>query len=137
MRATLISQLVSQVAFSFEPEGLVYLSGQRYFSDDGKMIFEYCNLTGFFERKFDQKTVSCKIVYLHESETVGFRNKQPIKDVFDVEVEQRKVLTEKNGDEMKKELKRINNDPLYFMVYYKQQYSLVRDIVICKTRRHR
>jgi hypothetical protein len=104
------------------------------------MKLEYCRLNDFLEKEFDNKEVSEKIVYLHEPVRDNmFISTQPSISVFDVEVETREVLTEKIGAEMKKELKKVTNDPLYLMIYYGNVHIInpIREIVICKARRHR
>lgn len=118
MRVTFISQLAYQVAFSFEPDGLIYISCHRYIGF-GKMRLNYARLGDFLQKEFKLEEARQTIVYLHESERKNIcLGRQPAITVFDVEILKREILLEKCGDKMRKELKKIKYDPLHLAIHY-------------------
>ena len=122
MRATFISNLINQVAFSFEPEGLLYVSVDKIINVDGNMIFKYSRLEVGYTKLYKKDDLLETPVFLYEDTNNIFREQQPENTVFDIDISsKREVLIEKSGSYLKNEFKRLKNDSVYFYLKYCQR----------------
>ena len=119
MRATLISELIDQVAFSFEPDGLLYISGNRFVNGNGNFIFKYGRMEVSYTKLYTPEEVSTTPVFLYDTSEHTFYKTQPENTVFEIDVSsKREVLIEKSGTYLKNEFKRLKEDPVYFYLKY-------------------
>jgi hypothetical protein len=118
MRATLVSQLCSSVAFSFEPEGLIYISNNSYITGSNLRLC-YARLSGQYEKLYTLEESRSTLVFIQEHRNNWMSlSKQPELTTRKIDVLKRMVITEKSGLEIKMELKRIKKDQVYFMLHY-------------------
>jgi len=119
MRATFVSNLSPSVAFSFEPEGLIYISGDRFFNGDGNLVIRYYRLGNSYTKIYQREEAFITAVFLYKSRGNMFLSEQPALTVFDMDVSvKREVLIEKSGSYLKNEFKRLQEDPVYFYLNY-------------------
>lgn len=119
MRATLVSALIDQVAFSFEPDGLIYISGKRFSNGDGNFILKYYRLEVAYTKRYTPEDASATPVFIYDNSGHTFYKTQPEHTVFEIDISsKREVLIEKSGSYLKNEFKRLKEDPLYFYLKY-------------------
>lgn len=118
MRATFVSNLIDQVAFSFEPDGLLYISKGKFFNADGNMILEYAREDVNFKKRYTAVDASETPVFVYEREDHMFLSKQPENTVFDYEIPTREILFEKTCTFPIAEYRRMQKDSLYFYIKY-------------------
>lgn len=118
MRATFVSNLVDQVAFSFEADGLLYVSNNRFYNADGNMILEYSRMDVNFKKRYTAKDARETPVFVYEREDHMFLRKQPESTVFEYDVIKREILFEKTSRFPLGEYLRMQKDPLYFYLKY-------------------
>jgi hypothetical protein len=119
MRATLVSKLINQVAFSFEPDGLLYILVNRFSNGDDNVILEYSRLQITYTKSYTREEAMTTPVFVYNSVNHTFLTQQPEHTVFEIDISsKREVLIEKDGTHLKSEFKRLQDDPVYFYLKY-------------------
>lgn len=117
MRATFISKIIPHVVFSFDPDGLLYISkGTRYHKDS--VFFCYARLDKTYYKTYKRDEAFATPVFVYESTRNIFLSNQPEKTVFELDICTREILTEKTGSSLRQELKRMQKDSVYFYMKY-------------------
>ena len=118
MLATFISDLDYSVAFSFEPEGLIYVAGKKIFVQEDNLILNYSRLEVSYKKLYKKTEASKTPVFVFNPIDNYLRAKQSEKTTFDINWIRREVLTEKTGAFLRSEIKRMQEDPMYYYWKY-------------------